>query len=119
MRTSVQLQIAHEEIEPGAVVIRLAGRLMLGPEGAQLEAVVKALLATGVRKFVFDFTELTHIDSTGIGRCISSLNMIMQAGGKLTIAGADGQVRAGFRVTQLDRVFRFYDDVAGAKAALA
>lgn len=113
----MQLTITHAEAN-GLAVITLAGRLLLGPEGAELEALVKRLIDRGERKFLFDFAGLTHIDSTGIGRCISSLNLIMQAGGKLAIAGATGQVRDGFRVTQLDRVFRFYDDIPTATAAL-
>ena len=67
MRTSVQLQIAHEEIQPGTVIVRLAGRLMLGPDGAQLEAVVKALLATGV----LAFNEATY------SQTISSVDFVM------------------------------------------
>ena len=114
----MQLTITHAEAG-GLAVITLAGRLLLGPEGAELENLVKTLLHRGTRKFLFDFTGLTHIDSTGIGRCISSLNLIMQAGGKLAIAGAAGQVRDGFRVTQLDRVFKFYEDNGSASAALA
>ena len=113
----MQLTITHAEAD-GLAVITLAGRLLLGPEGAELETMVKTLLQRGTRKFLFDFAGLTHIDSTGIGRCISSLNLIMQAGGKLAIAGAAGQVREGFRVTQLDRVFKFYDDNGSASAAL-
>jgi anti-anti-sigma factor len=114
----LQLHIDHQLIDGSTAIITLSGRLMLGEEGARLEALVKKLLASGVRKLVFDFSQLTHLDSTGIGRCISSLNMIMQAGGKLHIAGATGHVRDGFRVTQLDRVFQFYEDVPAAKAAL-
>ena len=91
---------------------------MLGPEGTELENIVKRLLTTGVRRFVFDFSGLTHIDSTGIGRCISSLNMILQNGGQLAICGADGAVREAFRVTQLDRVFRFFPDVSAATLTL-
>jgi anti-anti-sigma factor len=108
-----------QRIEDGVAVIALTGRLLLGPEGAEMERLVSELIASGVRKFVFDFTHLTHIDSTGIGRCIASLNLIMQAGGALAIGGAAGQVRDGFRVTQLDRVFRFCPDVAAATAAVA
>lgn len=111
------LTIAHR-IEDGIAVVVLSGRLLLGPEGAEVENLVRNLIASGTRTFVFDFTHLTHIDSTGIGRCIASLNLIMQAGGKLGIAGATGQVRDGFRVTQLDRVFRFFADIPTAQAAL-
>lgn len=116
--TTTVLQIEHQETENGTALLKLSGRLMLGPEGAQLEAVVRQLLDKGVRRFVFDMSALSHIDSTGIGRCIASLSMITQAGGKLTMAGAVGQVRDGFRITQLDRVFRFFDDVPAATAAL-
>jgi len=91
---------------------------MLGREGQELESTVNRLLAQGYRKFIFDLAGLTHIDSTGIGRCIASLNLIMQSKGKLHMAAAPVPVREGFRVTRLDRVFRFFDDVAGAQSAL-
>lgn len=115
----IQLNIEHREIGPQQVLVALTGRLMLGPEGQELERVVNDLLARGYRRFVFDMSGVSHIDSTGIGRCIASLNKIMQAGGKLHMAAAAGQVREGFRVTRLDRVFRFFDDVPAARAALA
>ncbi len=91
---------------------------MLGPEGQRLERTVEELLERGYRSFIFDLAGITHIDSTGIGRCISSLNLILAAGGKLHMAGAAKQVRDGFHVTRLDRIFRFFDDVAAAQAAL-
>ena len=113
-----QLAIETRELAPGTAIVSLAGRLMLGPEGQEVETAVSDLLDKGYRKIIFDMSGVTHIDSTGIGRCISSLNKISQAGGKLTMAGATGQVRDGFRVTRLDRVFRFFDDLEGARAAL-
>lgn len=113
-----RVQIEHQT-ENDISLITVTGRLMLGPESAQLEALVKSLAGAGVRKVLFDFTGLDHIDSTGIGRCISALNAVMQVGGKLVITGASGQVRDSFRVTQLDRVFKFIDDPAEARAALA
>jgi anti-anti-sigma factor len=113
-----QLAIETRELAPGTAIVSLAGRLMLGPEGQEVETVVCDLLDKGYRKIIFEMSGLTHIDSTGIGRCISSLNKISQAGGKLSMAGAGGQVRDGFRVTRLDRIFRFFDDLEGARAAL-
>jgi anti-anti-sigma factor len=118
MLAVAQLRIEHRELGPGAVLLALAGRLMLGPEGQEFETLVANLIGQGYRQFVFDMSGVTHIDSTGIGRCIASLNKISHAGGKLYMAGATGQVRDGFRVTRLDRIFRFYDDVPAAKAAM-
>jgi anti-anti-sigma factor len=114
-----QLVVETRELAPGMAVVTLSGRLMLGPEGQEVESVVAELLEKGYRKIIFEMSGLTHIDSTGIGRCISSLNKISQAGGKLGMAGAAGQVRDGFRVTRLDRVFRFFDDVESARSAVA
>lgn len=112
------LKIAHRQTSSGTAIVAASGRLLLGPAGAELEDLVKRLIEQGTRRFVFDFSGLTHIDSTGIGRCIASLNLVMGASGDLAIAGAKGQVREGFRVTQLDRVFRFYPDLDAAEAAL-
>ena len=111
------LAIEHRVVTPETVVISLAGRLMLGPEGQEVESLVGDLLSRGYRRFIFEMSGLTHIDSTGIGRCIASLNRISQAGGKLHMAAASGQVRDGFRVTRLDRIFRFHEDVESALAA--
>jgi stage II sporulation protein AA (anti-sigma F factor antagonist) len=115
----VQLQIGYEEKDTGIAVVTLTGRLMQGPEGERLEGIIKELLARGVRKILLDFSGLTHIDSTGIGRTIAALNLVMQQGAKMVVAGAKGSVREAFRITQLDRVFRFFDDFAAAEEALA
>jgi anti-sigma B factor antagonist len=112
-----QLEITQTEIAPGIALIKLAGRLMLGLESAQLESAAIALYENGTRKLIIDLSGVTHIDSTGIGRCIACLNKAMQVKGQLHMAGAKGQVRDSFRVTRLDRMFRFFDTLDEAKAA--
>jgi len=108
------LEIAHREVSPGTVVIVLAGKLMLGPEGDPMVALVEEFLAQGTRKIVFDLSAVTVIDSTGIGRFISSFNKIMAVGGEMRMAGATGHVMQSFRVSLLDKVFQFYPSVAAA-----
>jgi anti-sigma B factor antagonist len=114
----MSLQIEHKEIRPGVEVVSLAGRVMLGNESAQIEALVEKLLKGGRRHVVFDLAGVTHIDSTGIGRFISSLNKMRVAGGTLRMAAASGQVRDAFHVTRLDTVFKFDPDVDSALQAL-
>ena len=119
MRTSpVPLQI-DQRTEDGAAILSLTGRLMLGPEGAHFEDVVRQLVIGGTRKIIVDFAGVTHIDSTGIGRCIAAFNAVMQVGGKLHMVAHPGPVREAFRVTQLDRVFRFFEDVGSAQRAFS
>ncbi len=115
----VQLDIGFEEKDNGTAIVRLSGRLMQGPEGEGLESLVRALLEKGTRKVLLDYRALTHIDSTGIGRTIAALNQVMERGGEMAVACGPGPVRQAFRITLLDKVFRFYDDLESAEAALA
>jgi anti-sigma B factor antagonist len=112
-----QLEISQSEAAPGIPLIKLAGRLMLGLESAELESLAIGLYDSGTRKLIIDLGGVTHIDSTGIGRCIACLNKAMQVKGQLHISSAKGQVRDSFRVTRLDRMFRFFDTVEQATAA--
>jgi anti-anti-sigma factor len=102
------IEIAHREIAPGTVAVTLTGKLMLGPEGDQIVTLVEQQLAAGIRKFIFDLSGVTVIDSTGIGRFIASFNKIMAVGGDMRMAGASGHVMQSFRVSLLDKVFSFY-----------
>jgi anti-anti-sigma factor len=113
-----QLQVHHEEIEPGVVVITLAGKLLLGGEGESVEQLVADSLNRGVRGIIFDIAGLTRVDSTGIGRFIASYNKIAEAGAQMGIAAPTPHLRDCFHATQLDRVFRFFGDVPAARAAL-
>jgi len=108
------MEISHSEVEPATVVIKLAGKLMLGPEGEQIVSLVENLLGQGKRLFIFDLAGVGAIDSTGIGRFISSFNKIMAVGGEMRMAGAHGHVFQSFRVSLLDKVFRFYPNVEAA-----
>jgi anti-anti-sigma factor len=112
------LEIQHEEVDAGTAVIRLAGKLLLGPEGAQIEELVPRLLGEGTSRIIFDITGLVRVDSTGIGRFISSYNKIEGAGGRMGIAGATPLLRELFHATRLDQVFQFYADVPAARAAM-
>jgi len=112
------LEIQAEDLRPGVIVIRLSGKLIMGPESASLETVVNARLDEGARHLVFDLKDLKQIDSTGIGRFISAFNRLMQVEGTLGMAAATTVVRQSFRVTRLDTVFKFYDTCDEAIGAI-
>ncbi|MBZ5593127.1 MAG: STAS domain-containing protein [Acidobacteriia bacterium] len=110
----MMMEISHNEITPGVVVVTLAGKVMMGPESEQIVSLVDDLLRAGKRIIVFDFGGVTHIDSTGIGRFISSYHKIGAAGADMRMAGAAGPLFQAFHVSLLDRVFKFYPDVEAA-----
>jgi anti-anti-sigma factor len=111
------MEISHNEIAPGTVVITLAGKLMMGPESEKIVTLVDELLSQAKRTIIFDLAGVTAIDSTGIGRFISSYNKVGAAGGDLRMAAATGHVFQTFHVSLLDTVFRFFPSVEAASHA--
>lgn len=108
------LNLETRTSQPGVTVVILGGRLTLGEERGQIEAAVLKALKEGVRKMVFDLSQVDYIDSTGIGAVAYCFGKISQQGGHAAIAGANGLVKEVFRLTRLDNVISFYPDVATA-----
>ncbi len=108
------MEISHKDAAPGVAVVTLAGRIMMGSQSEEIVTLVEELLRQGKRIIVFDLSGVTSIDSTGIGRFISSFNKIAAAGGEMRMAGATGHLFDAFHVSLLDTVFPFYESVEEA-----
>jgi anti-anti-sigma factor len=108
------MEINHSEIAPGMVVIKVAGKVMMGPESEQITTLVADLLKQSKHIIIFDLSGITAIDSTGIGRFISSYNQIAAANGQMRMAAAPGLLTRVFHVCRLDTIFRFYPTVEDA-----
>lgn len=111
------MEMSHKEIAPGTVVITLAGKLWMGPESEKIVTLVEELLRQGKRTIIFDLSGVVAIDSTGIGRFISSYNKVGAVDGDLRMAGATGHVFQTFHVSLLDTVFRFFPTLEEALQA--
>jgi len=109
-----RMEISHNEIARDVVVIKLAGRVMMGIESEQITTLVSDLLTQSKRVIIFDLSGIKAIDSTGIGRFISSYNQIATAKGQMRLAGAPSLLIRVFHVCGLDKVFRFYASVEDA-----
>ncbi len=101
------LTIQHQEHDSTSATILLAGRLLLGAGCQQLEDLVDSLIARGFHHLTFDLTNVTHIDSTGMGRFIDAYSKVRNSNGSVHMKGAVGSVREMFRVTRLDTILSF------------
>jgi anti-anti-sigma factor len=113
----MSLTIEREDRDPATSVITLKGRLLLGSGCKELERLVPEILDQGRKTLIFELSEVTHIDSTGIGRFIDTYTRLKKLGGSMRLAGAGGAVRDAFRITRLDSVFPIYSSVAEAVSA--
>ncbi len=108
------MDMSHSETAAGTVVVTLAGKIMMGSESEQIVTLIEDVLRRGKRNVVFDVAGVARIDSTGVGRFISSYNKIKAVGGEMRIAGAAGQLYAALHASRLDTIFPLYPSVEQA-----
>lgn len=71
----------------------------------------------GYPVIVLDLSQVTFIDSTGLGALIATRKALRQDG-ELALCGANENVATMFRLTRMNKVFRMYDSPEEAAAAL-
>jgi anti-anti-sigma factor len=70
------------------------------------------LLKANQKKVIFDLTEVTYLDSSGIGILVMCHAKLKKAGGTLRIAGALGLVEETLEMTNVNKIVCFYPTVA-------
>jgi anti-sigma B factor antagonist len=106
-------------IEPDIDLIDISGRLNMGNTLQALENSILGLIEKGSRKLVVNLTQLSFIDSAGIGVLISCNGQMEQNRGKIRFAGAQGFVARTFQVVHMRRVAALDPDVDTACRNLA
>ena len=71
-----------EQIIDGAVVLTLSGKLVSDSAHLSLDMHVRRLVDRGFRRLALDVTDVTQVDSTGLGALILGLPRLRRAGGQ-------------------------------------
>lgn len=79
---------------------------------------IEALLEEGKRKFVLNFSELSWINSSGLGLIIGARRRIDEAGGELVLCGVNRRIQGILDVTALSTMYRIVPDVPAALETL-
>lgn len=95
-----------ESVAEGTHVIQPATELDMA-SAPRLGAEVIASLARDERNLVVDLSDVTLVDSAGIGVLLSVDRRVRAAGGELLLANASEHVRHVFAITGVDRTLRF------------
>ena len=103
----------HVETIDGIGVVRPEGRLNM-VAARQLKASLTDLVQAGTYRIVVDLEATTFIDSSGLGALIGGVKSTRQMGGDLRIARPTESVTAVLDLTNLSRILRPREDVAGA-----
>jgi anti-sigma B factor antagonist len=72
----------------------------------------------GNRMIVLDMSEVTFIDSSGLGALIGTLK-VMGNDGELVLCGTRDSVASMFKLTRMNKVFRMFSSPEEAATALS
>jgi anti-sigma B factor antagonist len=115
--TGVPFTVTLEHAEP--VVLLTAGGEIDAASVGKLEAAFDQAIAEHDAHVVFDASDITFIDSTGISALVGGMRRLNRSRRRLVIAcGADGAVGRALQVTGLDHSFECHPDRETAVAAL-
>jgi anti-sigma B factor antagonist len=110
------LTIQKKRMGADVCVLELEGRITLGNECQELEWQVEDLLKNQEKKIILDLSKVKYLDSTGVGMLVMCSGKMKQAGGELSIAGAQGIVEQTLRMTRVDQIVTLHatSEAAGA-----
>lgn len=99
-----------------AHIVHVAGEIDV-TSAAVLRDALEALIADGHRQLTLDLSDVTFLDSTGLGIVVGRLKRLARHGGTLTVAAAHERVLRVFTITGLDRLLEIHPDLEGAVRA--
>ena len=108
------MEITRKQFNPGVVVLELKGPLQMGVECKRLELAMDDLLKEKQTRVVLDLSQLTKIDSDGVGRVVKCLSRLRMVGGTLHLAGVTGMVDTALKLTHVDRLVKIFPTAADA-----
>ena len=74
-------------------------------------------IQAGRTNLVVDLTDVTFLDSTGLGVLVGRLKLTRTRGGSMRLVGKDDRVLKVFAITGLDKVFEIHPDLDSALAS--
>jgi len=83
----------------------------------RLREALHELIESGSLHLVLDFTDVTFLDSTGLGVLVGMFHRLRAREGSMVIAGATERIQRVFHITQLTKIFPIHDSLDEALQA--
>src|SRR5258708_22924781 len=98
----------------GIAVVDVSGRITLGEGSSSVRDVLRDLIGKGEKKILLNLSEVSYIDSSGIGELVSGYTTISNQGGTLKLVGLTKRVKDLLQITKLYTVFDVHEEEAHA-----
>src|SRR5918996_4699073 len=108
----------HVEIrKSGEVVVAdLSGKLTAGLGDRILRETLDTLLADGWRKILLNLSEVSFIDSAGVGELVAGLRTARNVGASVKLLNANERVHSTLYIARLLPIFEIYREEKDALA---
>ncbi len=100
-------------------VIDVSGRITLGEGSSALRDVLRELITQGDKKILLNLSDVSYIDSSGIGELVSGFTSVANAGGTLKLLGLTKRVKDLLQITKLYTVFDVHEEETHAIRSFA
>ena len=98
-------------------VIKVRGKLVLGPAVDDLRQVLDDLLANGQTNLLLDMAEVSMLDSSGIGLLMRILTAAKKAGGAIKLLNPSKFTSQTLKLVGILPLFEVYEDSEQALAS--
>jgi len=98
-------------------ILRLRGTLMGGPDSQVFEDVLVKTLESGSSGVLVDMSDISWVNSTGLGILIAGHRKVSGGGGVLKLLHVSKRIESILMVTKLNTLFDSYDDETQAIAS--
>ncbi len=107
------MQVSIDRRDGQFAVVTPEGRLDLA-SASEFKQTLNDIVEAGDRILVVDLSNVSFVDSSGLGALISGMKATRLAGGDLRIAQVGEQARLILELTTLDKVMKIYPTVEEA-----
>lgn len=98
----------------GISIVDVSGRITLGEGSSSVRDALRDLISKGEKKVLLNLSEVSYIDSSGIGELVAGYTTISNQGGTLKLVGLNKRVKDLLQITKLYTVFDVHEEEAHA-----
>jgi anti-sigma B factor antagonist len=104
------MHLALTERQIGAVtVLDLVGKLTIDHDAQRLKDKINSLIQQGRTQIVLNLTDVSYIDSGGLGQLVASYGSVAKTSGGLKLLGVSKRNHNLLSITRLVTLFDAYD----------
>jgi anti-sigma B factor antagonist len=95
-------------------VLHLQGPITLGDGTNRFRKLIQDSLESGKKKILLNMSEVTYMDSSGLGELVAAYTSTNRGGGKLKLMKLSPRVHDLVQLTKVYRIFEVFDDEQSA-----